>query len=112
MIRSFVNAFRGIRFAFLQERNFRIHVSALVVAICLGFYFGIRAWEWCVILLTGGWVISLELINTAIERLTDLAEPAQNPLAGKIKDISAAAVLISAIVSALLGIIIFWKYIV
>jgi len=50
------------------------------------------------------------MINTAIEQLVDLVEPNQNPLAGKIKDIAAAAVLIAAITSVIIGLIILWPY--
>jgi diacylglycerol kinase len=56
-------------------------------------------------------VISLELVNSAIENLTDLVTREQNPLAGKVKDISASSVLVAAISSVIIGIIIFGRHV-
>ncbi len=111
LIRSFAHAFRGLSSALREEQNLRIHFLALIIVGALGFYFRIETWEWCVLILTGALVISLELVNTAIENWTDLVTREQNPLVGKIKDISAAAVLVAAIGSVVIGICIFGKYV-
>ena len=108
-IKSFGYAFNGWRKAWTDQRHLRIHAGVMVVAVALGFYFKIRPWEWCAIILVGALVISLELINSAIENFTDLIIREQNPLAEKIKDISAAAVLVAAVSSMIIGIIIFGK---
>ncbi|MDR1654331.1 MAG: diacylglycerol kinase family protein [Prevotellaceae bacterium] len=106
-IRSFACAFKGIISAFKSEVHLKIHaIIVLIVCVC-GFVFQISAIEWIVCLLCISVVIGMELLNSAIERLTDLIEPEYNDLAGKAKDIAAGAVLTSAIISIIAGIIIF-----
>jgi diacylglycerol kinase len=75
-----------------------------------GFYLSIQPIEWCIILMCISLVISLELINTAVENLVDLVTLERKPLAGKIKDIAAGAVLIASAISLIIGIIVFRKY--
>lgn len=100
-------ALRGIGTVFLHERNFRFDCfAALLVFIC-AFLFSLDKWEKCVVFSLCALVLSLEALNSAIERTVDLAEPSFNPAAGSAKDISAAAVLISAVFSALIGLYIF-----
>ena len=85
----------------------KIHgVVAILVIIC-GILFSISIREWLLCLLCFGFVISMEMINTAIENIIDLVSPDHNYLAGKAKDVAAGAVLISAIISAIIGLIIF-----
>ena len=110
MIKSFGFAFKGLASAFREQLNLRIHLLALTVVVAMGFYFDIKAWEWCVLILAVSLVFSLELINSAMENLTDLVTREQNPLAGKVKDISAAAVFVASIASLIIGVIIFGKY--
>ena len=109
-IKSFGYAFNGLRKAWTDQRNLRIHCWVMLLAVALGFYFKIRPWEWCTIILIGALVITLELVNSAIENLTDLVTREQNPLVEKVKDISAAAVLVAAGSSIIIGIVIFAKY--
>lgn len=106
-IQSFGYAFRGIRHVFGTEANMKIHIVISVVVIICGFTFAISLTEWICCLLCIGMVVGAEMMNTAIENVVDLASPEQNPLAGKAKDIAAGAVLICAIVSVLIGILIF-----
>ncbi len=110
LIKSLGFALNGLTSAWRGQANLRIHFIATLVASSLGFYFKIRPWEWCVIILVCTLVISLELINTAIEHFTDLVTREQSALAGKVKDISAAAVLVAAISSLIIGVIIFGKH--
>lgn len=79
----------------------------MVLVIISGFWLNITITEWCICITLFGLVISLELVNTAIETVVDIAMPEKNEKAKKAKDISAAAVLISAICSAIIGLIIF-----
>jgi len=109
-IDSFRYAFNGIRLTIWAEHNFRIHLVATVLVVGLGFYFDMTASEWLWITFVISLVLITEMINTAIEKLVDLAEPNQNPLAGKIKDIAAGAVLIAAITAVVIGALIFWPY--
>ena len=109
-LKSFAYAFNGIRLS-LRQRNMRILVGCAVLAILSGFLLHITITEWCFILLCIGIVIALEIINTSIESLVNLAEPDFNPLAGKIKDLSAGAVLLFSAISGVIGVMIFGKYI-
>ena len=79
---------------------------ALIVVI-FGFLFKVNKYEWAILVLTIGLVISCELINTAIEAVVDLVTEEYHPLAKVAKDTSAAAVLVFAIVAIIVGLIIF-----
>ncbi len=107
----FGHALKGFWVALNEERNLKIHLVASVIVIALGFYFAISLLEWIVILLLMGLVVGFELINTAIENLTNLVTEEKHPLAGKVKDISTAAVLFIALISVIVGMIIFARYI-
>lgn len=109
-LKSFTYAINGIKLS-LKQFNMKILVVCAFVAILLGFLFEITLTEWCIILICIGIVLSLEIINTAIECFVDLVEPNYNPKAGAIKDLVAGAVLVFSIISALIGIMIFGKYI-
>jgi diacylglycerol kinase len=111
-LRSFKHAFKGILKAIRDERNLKVQFLIAVVVIYSGFYFQLSDTEWVIILLCMALVIGLELINSAIESLVDLISQERNPLAGKAKDIAAGAVLFVSIVSLIVGILIFRKYIV
>ncbi|TRZ75927.1 MAG: diacylglycerol kinase family protein [Bacteroidetes bacterium] len=110
-LRSFRFAFTGILLAIRTQHNFRIHLTAFALVIASGFIFGISAAEWCIILLASALVLSLEIINTAMEFLVDLLSPEYHEKAGFVKDLSAAAVLISSAIALVCGLIIFAKYI-
>lgn len=111
LLKSFKYAFRGIRYLF-GERNFRIHTIIAALVIFFGFIFQIDKYEWITILILIAFVLASEGINSSIERICDLIASGYSERIKKIKDISAAAVLICAIVSAIIGIMIFWPYII
>ena len=104
---SFKYAFEGIGEAWKTEQNLKIHFVIMALVIIAGFMFKISAMEWIVCLLLFAIVISLELINTAIETTVDIAMPDINEKAKYAKDIAAGAVLFSAIISVIIGLIIF-----
>lgn len=79
----------------------------MILVIILGIIVHLKAWEWIVCVFLFALVISLELVNTAIENAVDLAMPEKHPKAKVAKDVSAAAVLISAIASVIIGLIVF-----
>ena len=106
---SFKFAFQGLAFAW-KERNFKLHIASTIVVFALGFYCQVSKIEWMLLLLCIAAVLSLELINTALEKAVDLVSPNKHPLAGMAKDLSAAAVMVFSIASAILGIIIFYPY--
>ncbi len=106
-LKSFSFAFNGIRNLIIKEHNSRIHFIALVFVIGLGIFFEIELTEWIAITIVSGLVILTELFNTAVERLADFVEPEWNEKIGLIKDYCAGAVLISAIISLIVGGLIF-----
>lgn len=102
-IHSFYFAGRGIASAFEDQLNLKIQLVLAAGVVALGFYFGVSGLEWCCLLLAVGLVISLEMINTCIEKAVDLVTQDVHPLAAKAKDIAAGAVLIAALVSVAVG---------
>jgi diacylglycerol kinase len=111
MMTMFYVATKGFFEALRTERNLQFHCIALLVVFMAGFYFGITNMEWVAIVLCYITVISAELLNTAIEKLCDALHPAQHPAIGKVKDIAAASVLVTALGSAIVGAIVFWPYV-
>ncbi len=106
-LRSFGYAMNGIRLVFGKEPNMNIHLVFVVLVVVCGFIFHISITEWIVCALCFGLVISLEMVNSAIERLVNMVSPERQPQAGAIKDIAAGAVLVAAICAAIVGLVIF-----
>ena len=104
---SFKYAFNGIYLSFKQERNMKIHALAMIFVIIFGIILKIKTIEWIICIILFGIVISAELFNTAIETIVDMVMPEINEKAKIAKDVSAGAVLINAIASAIIGGIIF-----
>jgi len=101
---SFKYAWEGISYAFQTQRNFRIHLVACALAIALSIFLQLQAVEIAIITITSGLVLTLELVNTAIESLVDLTvKQTYHDLAKIAKDCAAGAVLISALVSLLVA---------
>ena len=109
-IRSFGFAFKGIGQLVATQPNAQIHLVATIVVVGMGFWCEVSRGEWCILLLCMALVWAAEAFNTALENLTDLVSPDYHPLAGKAKDVAAAAVLISAIFAATIAAIIFVPY--
>ena len=107
LIKSFKYATNGIISAIKTEQNIRVHLLIMEFVILFGLLFKISVFEWIIILICFMVVISSELFNTALEKCVDLASPNKNEIAKLAKDISAGAVLITAIFAAIIGIIIF-----
>jgi diacylglycerol kinase len=106
-IRGFGYALNGIRHATATQLNFRVHLLAAVITIYAGYALHISKDEWLWIILCIAMVLVAELFNTAIEFLVDLVSPEYNKKAGLVKDMSAGAVLITAIGALVIGLIIF-----
>ncbi len=101
---SFKYAWAGFRYAFISQRNFRIHTIIGTLAISLGVFLHLTMVELSVIALTSGLVMAMELLNTAIESVVDLTvKQSYHELAKIAKDCAAGAVLISAIASVLVA---------
>lgn len=100
---SFGCAFSGLRQLFRAERNFRIHLVLAALAGLFGWWLRFTPTEWCLVVLTSGFVIVTEVLNTSIETILDLLHPHDHPLVGRAKDLAAAAVLISAICAVMIA---------
>lgn len=109
--RSLHHALDGIKYALLHERNFRIEILVAFLVIFLIFFFKVKNWEAILLILMIMWVLIFELVNTVLERVVDILKPRIHPYARLIKDLMAAAVLITSIVSVIVGIIIFYPYV-
>ena len=106
-IKSVGYAWRGLKTCIAGEPNFKIHISCSILVLIAGFIFKISIPEWYVILLCIGLVLSMEMLNTAIEKLCDVVHREYHPGIRATKDIAAGAVLVSAIIAAVCGAIIF-----
>lgn len=107
LIKSFKYAFEGIFKGIKEEQNMKIHMIIMILVIMFGITLKISKIEWIICIALFGLVISMELINTAIENTVDLITKEKNEQAKIAKDVAAGAVLVSAIVSATIGLMIF-----
>ena len=106
-IKSFSFAFQGIKTFFQTQHNAWIHALAAICVIILGSWVNLNLNEWCWIVFSIGLVFITEMLNTAVEFLTDLVSPEFHPLAKKVKDVAAGAVLFSALVAVVIGLFVF-----
>ncbi|MFC3563109.1 diacylglycerol kinase family protein [Pedobacter jamesrossensis] len=106
-IKSFKYAFEGLKFFFVNEHNGRVHFGAAFFAIGLSFYLKISNLEWIAIISVIAVVFTAEIFNSAIEKLADAVTLEINPQIKIIKDLAAGAVLVTAVLAALVGGIIF-----
>jgi diacylglycerol kinase len=107
LLRSFAAAFAGLGHLLRHEPNAQIHAALALVATALGIWLGLTPPEWALLATLFGLVIGLEAMNTAIEGLSDLAMPAQDPRVRTIKDLAAAGVLAGALGAAGAGLCLF-----
>jgi diacylglycerol kinase len=106
-LRAFTYAFNGIVKFVRYEHNAWLHFIATIAVVAFSFYMKISGMEWIAILLCIGFVWTMELINTAIEKIMDHLHPEMHPGVKLIKDMAAGAVLIAAIISFIIALIIF-----
>lgn len=107
-VNSFKYAFNGFKILVKEEHNARIHLLAAVIAILAGFIFKVTALEWVALIFAIALVIITEIINTSIENIADFISPNRHKQIKRIKDLSAAAVLIAAIFAVIIGGLIFF----
>lgn len=106
-IKSFKYAINGLRQMIFVERNFTIHIAAAFLTIAFCVFLQVSHLELITVIICIALVISTEIINSAIEKICDLVHPAQHEKIKVIKDIAAAAVLVTAIAAVVIGMIIF-----
>jgi len=99
---------RGIKDALKNERNMRIHLITGVYVLMFSFFYDFSVTQYGVLLLAIALVMACELINTAIETVVNLMTEHFDPLARIAKDTAAGAVLVCAVISAVIGFLLFW----
>ena len=107
--KSFSYAFKGLVFS-LKQRNMKIIFTSAILTVLAALFLKVNSNDWCVLLICIGLVMSLEMMNSAIEGIVDLVSPQQNEKAGRIKDMAAGAVLVAVFISLIIGVIILGKY--
>lgn len=105
-LQSLKYSFQGIKYALNQQNFFLIFIIAIIV-ILLGFYLNLSSIEWLIVILTIGFVLSLEALNTIWEKTLDLLQPYFSPKVKNIKDLVAGAVVIACLTALVIGFIIF-----
>jgi diacylglycerol kinase len=104
------NALRGIGLVFLTEQSFRVQFFFAIVVVAVAWFFHVTKNEWIVLLLLIGAVLSLELLNSVLERLVDAFKPRLHPFVKDAKDAMAGVVLFASVISAIIGTVIFMPY--
>jgi len=103
---SFRHAIVGLIYVIRTQKNAWIHTIATFCVILIAMWLRLSAQDWAILILTTSAVWIAEFINTALEAVVDLASPQKHPLAKVVKDVGAAAVLISALTSIVIGLLI------
>ena len=107
---TFKNARKGFRLVFKSEMNIRVHLIIAILVLISAYFFGFNYIEYCILLIAIAFVIISEMINTAIEfALDSIYHNRYSKMVGMAKDISAGAVMIASLVSALIGILLFGR---
>lgn len=106
-IKSFLHAFNGLKILFREEHNARIHLAAVICVVAAGIIFRVTLTEWIALVIVIGFVFSLEILNSIIERIANFMSPEFDIRIKKIKDLAAAAVLVGAITAFTTGLMIF-----
>ena len=106
-LRSVGFAVQGLRVLLATQPNARIHALATVCVVAAGWYWQVSRADWLALVLAIAMVWVAEAINTGIEWAVDLASPEHHPLAGKAKDVAAAAVLLASLAAVVVGLLVF-----
>lgn len=105
--KSFYYALQGFKTAVINEPNMRVHLIATSLSVTLGIVLEINSLEWMLLACVIFFVITLELLNTVLEAIVNLVSPNVEPYAKVAKDVSAACVLMAALLSIIVGSILF-----
>lgn len=110
MLKRLRYAFRGLVHVFQTETSFRFQVFAAFIVLLLMNVYALANWERIILLLLIGSVLVLEVVNSVLERLVDSFKPRVHPIVAEVKDMMAGAVLVSSLISAIVGLMIFWPF--
>ena len=108
-LKSVTCSLNGIRHVLKTERNFKIQVLCGISILLLGFEAKLSKTEWCILFLTVGFVLCMELVNTCIEKTMDLIHPEYSEKVKVIKDIAAGVVTLASLVAVAVGILLFYN---
>lgn len=111
VIKSFKPASRGILTSFVIGRNIKVHYTIALAVVAGGLYFHVTKVEFLILLVAISQVITLEMVNTAIEKTIDLVTTEYHLYAKIAKDVAAGAVLLASIIAVIIGGVIFLPYI-
>lgn len=111
LFKSFKYAVKGLFLVMRDEQNFRVHIVFAVIALVFSWFYHITKIELIIVILLISTVMLMEVVNSAIERVTDVLKPRINDFVMEIKDIMAAAVMLASLVAIIVGLIIFVPYI-
>ena len=111
-LRSVGFAWRGVGTLIRTQPNARIHLAATVGVVGAGMYFHVSRMEWVALVLATAGVWAAEALNTAVESLSDASVPNPHPMVAIAKDVAAGGVLLMAIGAAVVGVLVFWPYLV
>lgn len=109
--RSFQYAFRGLLKVAKEEQNFQVELIALVLVALLALVLRVSYTDWAILIIVSALVLVMEIINSAIEAISDALKPKLDNYVKRIKDIVAAGVMVTALGAVIVGIIIFSQYI-
>jgi diacylglycerol kinase len=104
-------ALSGVKYVFMHEQNFRIQIYISLVVILMSYVLGVRKYEFIVLLLLIFSVLTLELVNSSLEKFFDIVNPRLRHHVQVAKDIMAGAVLLTSVLSVIIGVLIFWPYV-
>lgn len=108
--KSFFNAINGVIWMLKSERNFQLEIFGLIINLFLIIFLKLSAFDAAIILIVSFAVLSLEILNTCVEKICDIIQPEYDERIKIIKDIAASSVVLMAIASVFVGILIYWKY--
>ncbi|HEY2760298.1 MAG TPA: diacylglycerol kinase [Pirellulales bacterium] len=104
---KFRDAFRGVRSGMRGQSSFQVHIVMAVAVIGAGAALRVELWQWCMLLLCIGGVLTAEMFNSALERMAKVIDRDHNPTLGEALDTASAAVLFASLGAAIVGVIIF-----
>jgi len=112
LVKSVGYALSGVKYVFQAEQNFRIQSIVGILVLCFGFYVKLTRRDWVVVVLMIALVLLLEILNTVMEKFLDILKPKMHYYVAVIKDLLALMVLFGSLIAAVIGLIVFYPYIV
>lgn len=112
LFHSIKAAINGLGYVLAREQNFRLQLAVAVICLVAAWLFNFSLTEWSVLILLIGFVLVLELMNSAVEKILDILKPRLHDQVGLVKDIAAGAVLVGSVSVLFVGIIFFGPHII